>query len=431
MVAIIFIEKLAIEVNVINRKKVLIVGAGPAGMMAAGFCAQNGADVTLIEKNELVGKKLRITGKGRCNITNACDENTFISNITSNGKFLYSAINNFNSYDTIDFFEKHGMKVKIERGNRAFPQSDKAIDVVNVLKSFVKDCGCKILNKRAREILVDDGMCKGIITDRKEKIFSDAVIISTGGKSYPRTGSTGDGYKMAKAVGHSIENLQPSLVPLECKNNWCSELQGLSLRNVQIELIDNDLNKVIYKDFGEMIFTHFGVSGPIILSASAHIKNINSKNYSIKIDLKPALTQEQLDKRLMKDFSKYINRDFGNSLGDLLPRKLIPIIVKLSGIPETLKCNQITKDMRKNLVDILKGLIINIKDFRPIEEAIVTSGGIKTSEINPKTMESKIVKNLYFAGEVIDVDAYTGGFNLQIAFSTGYLAGIFASKGDN
>lgn len=431
MVAIIFIEKLTVEVDIINRKKVLVIGAGPAGMMAAGVCAQNGANVTLIEKNELVGKKLRITGKGRCNITNACDESSFISNVTSNGKFLYSAINNFNSYDTIDFFKEHGMEVKIERGNRVFPQSDKAIDVVNVLKSFVKDSGCKILNKRAKELLTCDGICKGIITDRKEKIFSDAVIIATGGKSYPRTGSTGDGYKMAKAVGHSIESLQPSLVPLECKNNWCSELQGLSLRNVQIELVDNDLNKVIYKDFGEMIFTHFGVSGPIILSASTHIKNINSKNYSIKIDLKPALTQEQLDKRLMKDFSKYINRDFGNSLGDLLPRKLIPIIVKLSGVPETLKCNQITKDMRRNLIDILKGLIIDIKDFRPIEEAIVTSGGIKTSEINPKTMESKIVKELYFAGEVMDVDAYTGGFNLQIAFSTGYLAGIFASKGDN
>ncbi len=431
MVAIIFIEKLTVEVDIINRKKVLVIGAGPAGMMAAGVCAQNGANVTLIEKNELVGRKLRITGKGRCNITNACDESSFISNVTSNGKFLYSAINNFNSYDTIDFFKEHGMEVKIERGNRVFPQSDKAIDVVNVLKSFVKDSGCKILNKRAKELLTCDGICKGIITDRKEKIFSDAVIIATGGKSYPRTGSTGDGYKMAKAVGHSIESLQPSLVPLECKNNWCSELQGLSLRNVQIELVDNDLNKVIYKDFGEMIFTHFGVSGPIILSASTHIKNINSKNYSIKIDLKPALTQEQLDKRLMKDFSKYINRDFGNSLGDLLPRKLIPIIVKLSGVPETLKCNQITKDMRRNLIDILKGLIIDIKDFRPIEEAIVTSGGIKTSEINPKTMESKIVKELYFAGEVMDVDAYTGGFNLQIAFSTGYLAGIFASKGDN
>lgn len=399
-------------------------------MMAAGTCAKKGTKTILIEKNDMVGKKLRITGKGRCNITNNCDVETFISSVTSNGNFLYSAINNFTPQDTISFFEKNGMRTKIERGNRVFPQSDKAIDVVNVMKNFIYDSGCKILKSRVKELITIDGRCKGVITCNGEKITSDAVIIATGGKSYPRTGSTGDGYKLAEQVGHTIIKPQPSLVPLESVENWCSELQGLSLKNISIELINNSSNKVMYKDFGEMLFTHFGLSGPVILSASAHIKNILNERYSIKIDLKPALTYEQLDKRVMRDFQKYINKDYINSLDDLLPKKLIPIIVKLSGIKSDLKCNQITKNMRKKLVEILKGLTINIKGFRPIDEAIITSGGIKTSEINPKTMESKKIKSLYFAGEVIDVNAYTGGFNLQIAFSTGFLAGTFASKGE-
>lgn len=406
------------------------MGAGPAGMMAAGICATKGAKTILIEKNDMVGKKLRITGKGRCNITNACEVDTFISNVASNGNFLYSAVNNFTPQDTISFFKKHGMDIKVERGNRVFPQSDKAIDVVNVMKRFVDDSGCKILKSRVKELIIIDGECKGAITCDGEKINADAVIIATGGKSYPRTGSTGDGYKLAEKVGHTIIPLRPSLVPLEACENWCAELQGLSLKNIAIRLINTSSNKVVYKDFGEMLFTHFGLSGPVILSASAHIKDALKEKYSIKIDLKPALTYEQLDKRVTRDFQKYINKDYTNALDDLLPKKMIPVIVKLSGIKSDLKCHQITKDMRKKLVEVLKGLTINIKGFRPIDEAIITSGGIKTSEINPKTMESKKIKSLYFAGEIIDVDAYTGGFNLQIAFSTGFLAGTFASKGE-
>lgn len=417
-----------LKVMNIKNKKVLVVGAGPAGMMAAGICANNGAEVILLEKNDMLGKKLRITGKGRCNITNACDVENFMSNVPTNGRFLYSAISKFSSEDTINFFKKNGLDVKIERGNRVFPQSDKAIDVVRAMENFVYNSGCKILNERVKNLMIQSEKCCGVETFSGEKIFSDAVIIATGGKSYPKTGATGDGYKIASKAGHTIVELRPSLVPLECYGDLCQELQGLSLRNVSLELIEKISDKVVYKDFGEMLFTHFGVSGPIVLSSSAHMKK--NKNYYIKIDLKPALSIEQLDKRIVRDFEMFKNKNFSNSLNKLLPKKFIPVIVNLSGISEYTKCNQITKEMRLRLANLIKAFTFDVKGFRPIDEAIITSGGVKVSEINPKTMESKLVKSLYFAGEILDVDAYTGGFNLQIAFSTGYVAGLSAARGE-
>ena len=408
----------------INKKRVIVVGAGPAGMMAANVCSKNNAEVILIEKNNMLGKKLRITGKGRCNVTNSCNLETFMSNVPTNSKFLYGALSRFSPQDAIDFFEKNGLKLKIERGNRVFPQSDKAIDVVKVFENLVQETGCKVLNNRVKKLIVNNKKCCGVEFSGGEKILSDAVILATGGKSYPKTGSTGDGYKMAQNVGHTIVEIRPSLVPLESFNDFCKQLQGLSLKNVSVELIDKNTETVVYKDFGEMLFTHYGVSGPIILSASAHMKK--DKNYYIKIDLKPALTVNQLDRRIVCDFEKFKNKNFSNSLNNLLPQKLIPVIIKLSGIPEYIKCNQITKEMRMNLINLLKNFFVEISGVRPIEEAVITSGGIKVSEVNPKTMESKLIKSLYFAGEILDVDAYTGGFNLQIAFSTGYLAGLSA-----
>lgn len=410
----------------ITSKKVMVVGGGAAGMMAAGICAQNGAKVLLLEKNDLLGKKLRITGKGRCNLTNDCDAQEFMMNVPRNGKFLYSAISTFSTSDAMNFFESNGLEIKVERGGRVFPVSDKAIDVVRVLKNFMVHSGCEVLNDSAKALVVSQGKCKCIETLNGKKISADAVILATGGLSYPRTGSTGDGYKIAREVGHTIIEPKPSLVPLESSDNFCKELQGLTLKNISIELIEKKSHKVVYRDFGEMLFTHFGLSGPVILSASAHM--LKNKSYVVKIDLKPALSLEQLDKRLLRDLEKYKNKNFGNSLSDLLPRKLIPVIVELSGIPAELKCHQLSRTMRLNLVTLLKGLEVNISGMRPIDEAIVTSGGIKVTEINPKTMESKIISGLYFAGEIIDVDAYTGGFNLQIAFSTGYLAGQSAAR---
>lgn len=409
-----------------TRKKVLIVGGGAAGMMAAGVCAQNGAEVFLLEKNDLLGKKLRITGKGRCNITNNCDVQTFMANVPRNGKFLYSAISSFSPSDTMSFFEARGLAIKTERGGRVFPASDKAIDVVRALEGFVAEAGVKTINTRAKKLLVKDGKCEGLETQSGEKIFAGAVVLATGGLSYPRTGSTGDGYKMARNVGHTIVEPRPSLVPLESGDDFCKELQGLSLRNVAIELLEKDSNKVVYSDFGEMLFTHFGISGPIVLSASAHM--LKNRSYAAKIDLKSALSAEQLDKRLLRDLEKYQNKDFGNALGDLLPKKLIPVVIRLSGIPAELKCHQISRAMRLKLVSLLKGFKVNITGTRSIDEAIITAGGVKTSEVNPKTLESKLVRGLHFAGEVLDVDAYTGGFNLQIAFSTGHLAGLAAAR---
>lgn len=405
-----------------TSKKVVVIGAGAAGMMAGGIAAQYGASVTIIEKNQRVGRKILITGKGRCNITNNCDEQTFIQNVPVNGRFLYSAINSFNSQDVMSFFENLGLKLKTERGNRVFPQSDRAMDVVDTLYSFVTDNGCKIVNDSVKELIIENGEVIGVKTEN-DTFYADSVIVCSGGKSYPLTGSTGDGYILAKQAGHTLIDLKPSLVPLESKNPDCKAMQGLSLKNVSLKIINDQNNKVVYSDFGEMLFTHFGMSGPMILSASSHIRDISSGKYIAQIDLKPALSTEQLDKRLQNEFSANANKDISNSFSKLLPRKIIVPVLKCWGVAFDRKCNSITKEERKKLVDILKCFAVEISGFRPIEEAIITSGGVKTSEINPKTMESKLVRGLYFAGEVIDCDAYTGGFNLQIAWSTGHLAG--------
>ena len=411
--------------------KVIVIGGGPAGMMAAISSAENGNDVTIIEKMQSLGRKLLITGKGRCNITSSLDMDEFIKNIPGNGMFLYSAFKNYTNQDIIKLLKEEGLEVKEERGNRIFPVTDKSLDVLKCFEKKLKSLNVNIiLNTKVKEILVEDNIVKGVKTE-KEIINADKVILATGGKSYPLTGSTGDGYVMAQKLGHTVTKINPSLVPLETfDKEACKNLQGLSLKNVQIELIDKNKNKVIYEDFGEMLFTHFGVSGPTILSSSAHLvryKNIqqlfNENKISLKIDFKPALSEEKLNDRILRDFNEEKNKMFRNSLDKLLPQKLIPIIIKISGIEPNKKVNEITKIERKNLVKLLKNFEITIKGFRSIDEAIITSGGIKIKEINPKTMESKIIKGLYFAGEIIDVDAYTGGFNLQIAYSTGYTAG--------
>lgn len=411
--------------------KVIVIGGGPAGMMSAISSAENGNDVTIIEKMQSLGRKLLITGKGRCNITSSLYMDEFIKNIPGNGMFLYSAFKNYTNQDIIKLLKEEGLEVKEERGNRIFPVTDKSLDVLKCFEKKLKSLNVNIiLNTKVKEILVEDNIVKGVKTE-KEIINADKVILATGGKSYPLTGSTGDGYVMAQKLGHTVTKINPSLVPLETfDKETCKNLQGLSLKNVQIELIDKNKNKVIYEDFGEMLFTHFGVSGPTILSSSAHLvryKNIqqlfNENKISLKIDFKPALSEEKLNDRILRDFNEEKNKMFRNSLDKLLPQKLIPIIIKISGIEPNKKVNEITKIERKNLVKLLKNFEITIKGFRSIDEAIITSGGIKIKEINPKTMESKIIKGLYFAGEIIDVDAYTGGFNLQIAYSTGYTAG--------
>lgn len=403
--------------------KVIVIGAGAAGMMSAGYAGYYGCDVMLFEKNQRVGRKVMITGKGRCNVTNNCDNDTFIANVPTNGRFLYSAINAFGTSDVIDFFENRGLKLKTERGNRVFPESDKAVDVVDSLHSFVRENGCKIINEEVKSLIIEDNTVCGVVTVDNKEYRCDKVIVATGGKSYPLTGSTGTGYILARQAGHTIVKPKPSLVPVVSSDNFCKDLQGLSLRNISLSVISRENNKVIYNDFGEMLFTHFGVSGPVILSASAHLANKKLTDYYLSIDLKPALSEKQLDARVLRDFEMFINKDIQNSLNKLLPSKIIPIVIRKSGIPSETKCNSITKEQRFALVDTIKNFTVNINGFRPIEEAIITSGGVSTKEINPKTMQSKLCKNLYFAGEVIDVDAYTGGFNLQIAFSTGCLAG--------
>lgn len=403
--------------------KVLIIGGGPAGIMAAGTAAMMGNEVHLFEKNNILGRKLYITGKGRCNITNNCLPDELIENITVNPYFMYSAFYTWESKKTIEFFKNLGVKTKVERGNRVFPVSDKAADVVKALEKYINFCKVKLhLETPVRDIIVKNNAVKGLITSKGNEVFGDKVIIATGGLSYPQTGSTGDGYKMAKTAGHSVTKLYPNLVPLVAEEQWCEDLMGLSLKNVAIVLKDKN-KKVIYTDFGEMLFTHFGVSGPMIISASSHLPPEIRDEYTLIIDLKPALDEKILDTRILKDFEKYINKDFKNSLDDLLPQKLIPVIIKLSGIDEYKKVHDITKEERKNLVNTIKNLTVHITGKKGYDLAIVTGGGIDVDQINPSTMESKIVKGLYFAGEVIDVDGYTGGFNLQIAFSTGYLAG--------
>lgn len=412
--------------------RVIVVGGGPAGMMAAITAAENGNKVTIIEKMPSFGKKLLITGKGRCNITSSLYMSEFIKNTPGNGKFLYSAFQNYTNKDIIEFLKKQGLEVKEERGNRIFPITDKSVDVLNCFKKRIDELKIQYkLNTRVEKILIKNNEVLAVRTD-KEIIQTDKIILATGGKSYPLTGSTGDGYKIAKDIGHTIVPIKPSLVPLEVyEKEACKKLQGLSLRNVGIKIIDSDRKKLVYKDLGEMVFTHFGISGPIILSGSAHLAKYKDIDYLLRnkyikmsIDLKPALAEEQLDDRILRDFKEFKNKQFKHSLGKLLPQKMIPLIIELSKIDENKRVNEITKEERKNLVQLLKNFTITIKDFRPVEEAIITCGGINTKEINPKTMESKIIKGLYFAGEVIDVDAYTGGFNLQIAYSTGYTAGI-------
>ena len=390
--------------------------------MAAGTAAELGANVTLIEKNAKVGRKIMITGKGRCNLTNNCDVQTFINNVPVNGRFLYSAINNFTTADVMDFFEGLGLSLKTERGNRVFPVSDKAVDVVDTLYGFIKSRGVNLVNDSAGELILEDGYVAGVRCENNT-YYADSVIVCCGGKSYPLTGSTGDGYTLAKQAGHTVTDLKPSLVPLESPDGECKSMQGLALKNVGLKIVKNNSKKEVYTDFGEMLFTHFGVSGPMILSASSHIRDINDGEYTAVIDLKPALDQQQLDKRLQNEFRQNANKDVSNSFSKLLPRKIIIPALKRWGVPFDKKCNVITKEERRRLCDILKGFTIELSGFRPIEEAIITSGGVKTNEIIPKTMESKLVSGLYFAGEVIDCDAYTGGFNLQIAWCTGRLAG--------
>lgn len=418
--------------------KVAVIGGGPAGMMAAISASKKGNEVYLIEKNGRLGKKLLITGKGRCNITSSLDIKDFIQNIPGNGKFLYSAFDNYTNNDIINFLKEHGVGVKEERGNRIFPVSDKSMDVLNAFEKELKKKNVKIkLNTRVVGIDTENGRVESLTYENEngqlKKLTADKIILATGGKTYSSTGSTGDGYEIAQKLGHTVTKIRPSLVPLTATGkslNICKDLQGLSLKNIGIKLIDSTKNKVIYEDFGEMLFTHFGVSGPTILSASAHLlryKNIDEllKNNKINlvIDFKPALQIEKLDARIQRDFAEEKNKEYKNSLNNLLPQKLINTIVELSQINPNKQVNEVTREERINLAKLLKNFTITISGFRPIEEGIVTSGGISIKEINPKTMESKIVEGLYFAGEVIDVDAYTGGFNLQIAYSTGYTAG--------
>lgn len=404
-------------------RKIIIIGGGAAGLIASATAAGRGEDVTVIEKNSRPARKVMITGKGRCNVTNACfDLDDLINSVVTNKRFMYSAFSSFMPYDTIALIEEMGVPTKIERGNRVFPESDKAVDIVDALVKNAKQNGVKFVEGTVTSFNTENNVIKSVNLADGTVVYGDAFAICTGGLSYQSTGSTGDGYKLAESVGHSVTDIEPALISLVASNGFVPKLQGLSLRNISIKLLDGE--KKIYSDFGEMLFTHYGVSGPVILSASSHMTHPKEHNYKIVIDLKPALDEQTLDKRIQRDFAENTNKDFINSLSKLLPNKLIPVVVKLSGIEPSEKVNQITKVQRQNLVSLLKNFTVNISDFRPINEAIITSGGVDVKEINPKTMGSKIVDNLYFAGEVIDVDAYTGGFNLQVAFSTGYLCGM-------
>lgn len=417
--------------------KTIIIGGGPAGMLAAIHAGRSGDQVTLLEKMNSLGKKLLITGKGRCNITSSLPMEEFIQNVPGNGMFLYSSFNQYTNRDIIELLESEGVKVKEERGHRIFPITDQAKDVLNAFMRQLEKTKVTVkTNAKVNKVMVDQGKAIGVqclFNDKKETILADKVILATGGKSYPITGSTGDGYKIARELGHTITEIKPSLIPITANKESleiCKQLQGLSLRNIAIQIRDNKKNKVIYEDFGEMLFTHWGVSGPTILSGSAHLLRyprvdelLKEGSIELHIDLKPALSEEKLEERILRDFEREKNKEFKNSLNDLLPNKMIELFVELSGIDRNKKVNSITKIERKNLVALFKKFKITLNGFRPVEEAIVTSGGISIKEINPKTMESKLVKGLYFAGEIIDVDAYTGGFNLQIAYSTGYTAG--------
>lgn len=399
----------------------IIIGGGPAGMLASIYAAQRGQKVLLLERNDRLGKKLLITGKGRCNVTNACSAQEVLLNVPRNGRFLYSAMENYPPASIMDFLESHGCALKVERGNRVFPVSDKSSSVLECLRNVMHRSGVQVRTARVKEILTDDkGVCGVRISG--EDIQVKWVILATGGVSYPTTGSTGDGYEMARQLGHTVVAPEGSLVPLECAGDDCLDMQGLSLRNVGVKLL-NAKKKVLYKDFGELLFTHFGVSGPTVLSSSAHLKGQDCR---LVIDLKPALDEGKLNDRILRDLEQYKNRSMENALTDLLPRSMIPVVLRRLSIPGDLQANSLTKQQRRSLVELLKAFSLEITGKRPVAEAIITSGGVKTSEIDPKTMESKIVRGLYFAGEIIDCDAYTGGYNLQIAWATAYAAAMAA-----
>lgn len=404
--------------------EVIVIGGGPAGMFAALFAARNGHKVILIEKNEKLGKKLYITGKGRCNITNAGDMEDLFDHVVSNPKFLYSAFYSFDNQMVISFFEEHGLSTKVERGNRVFPVSDHSSDVIAALQRALLSQKVEILlYTKVERLLVEEECIKGVVLSNKKELYADAVIVATGGLSYPTTGSTGDGYRFAEESGHRIKNTTPSLVPFEVKENWCRDLQGLSLKNIRIAIKKE--KKTVYDDFGEMLFTHFGVSGPVILSASAAIRPEEiEKGLSLFIDLKPALDEDTLDKRVLKDFEEAKNKQFKNAVPHLFPAKLIPVMIELSGIDPDKKVNEISKEERKDFVHLIKNLELTITGTRGFKEVIITKGGVSVKDVNPSTMESKLIRGLHFCGEVLDLDAYTGGYNLQIAWSTGYLAGI-------
>ena len=401
---------------------VLVIGGGAAGLMCAGTAAARGKKVLLLERMPQPGRKLLITGKGRCNLTNNCEFDTFIASVNRGGRFLYSAWNAFSARDTMAFFEQLGVPLKTERGNRVFPVSDRSADIVDALVGYARKGGVAIVRERAVKLLVENNRAAGVLCESGKEYRASSVVIATGGKSYPLTGSTGDGYQLAAQAGHTVIPPQPSLVPVEVEESWPREAMGLSLKNVTLTLTKAGSSKALFEELGEMIFTHFGVSGPLVLSASAHMDN-HPGTYALHIDLKPALSHQKLDQRILRDFSESINRDFSNALSGLLTKKLIGPVVALSGIPPQTKVHQITREQREKLVNLLKNLCLHVKGLRPIEEAVVTRGGVELKQVNPSTMESKLLPGLYFAGEVLDLDAYTGGFNLQIAFSTGYLAG--------
>lgn len=403
-----------------DRTELVVIGGGAAGMMCAYNAAQRGMSVVLVDPNRQLGRKVRITGKGRCNVTNNCDIKEFMRNIPGDGRFLYSALNRFSPADTIAFFESHGLPLKTERGNRVFPVSDNANDVAGLMARLCERSGVTLIRSTAKKILTEGGAVSAVVTE-EGTIACRAAAVCTGGLSYPLTGSNGAGYRFARELGHTVTETRPSLVPLESEDDCCAQMQGFSLKNVTLSAYEDE--RLIYKELGEMLFTHFGVSGPLVLSASSHMRNFGRAKYRLEIDLKPALDEKKLDARILRDFEKYSNKEFKNALADLAGHTMIPVLVRLSGIPEDTKANSITREQRMRLLRLFKAFPVSVSGTRPIDEAIVTAGGVSTKEIDPRTMGSKLVQGLYFAGEVLDLDGYTGGFNLQIAWSTGFVAG--------
>lgn len=403
-----------------DRTELVVIGGGAAGMMCAYNAAQRGMSVVLVDPNRQLGRKVRITGKGRCNVTNNCDIKEFMRNIPGDGRFLYSALNRFSPADTIAFFESHGLPLKTERGNRVFPVSDNANDVAGLMARLCERSGVTLIRSTAKKILTEGGAVSAVVTE-EGTIACRAAAVCTGGLSYPLTGSNGAGYRFARELGHTVTETRPSLVPLESEDDCCAQMQGFSLKNVTLSAYEDE--RLIYKELGEMLFTHFGVSGPLVLSASSHMRNFGRAKYRLEIDLKPALDEKKLDARILRDFEKYSNKEFKNALADLAGHTMIPVLVRLSGVPEDTKANSITREQRMRLLRLFKAFPVSVSGTRPIDEAIVTAGGVSTKEIDPRTMGSKLVQGLYFAGEVLDLDGYTGGFNLQIAWSTGFVAG--------